>query len=320
MTAKPRLVAEILEAVTLARQGQAAEAAARLDRIAADPEAATLGPRTALGLPRKLHSAWLRLAKAKGDKAAIAGLQATAVPPAALLADLFAVDDAGRGGHVAAASAPVPRSLHQVWIGGPPPAACEAWADYAARHGWSYRLWDEAALAEAGIAEDGLWRAMRALDDLPGAVDMARYHILSRHGGLYLDCDWYPARADLPPAAFLPGQGLSALAEPVPRLVAGGSFLLSNALVATPAGHPALTHLLSVLPEAAGRMAGAPAWWSTGPLTFTLAARRGPVTVLDGGLVAGHLPQGASLAEARALADSLAGSGIPGFVIAWKGW
>lgn len=320
MAANPWLVAEIQQAVALARQGQSDEAAARLLRIAAHPEAASLGPLTALGLPRKLHSAWVRLAKAEGDPARIAGLQATAVPPEALLSDLFTVDAAARAAHVTAAADPVPRLVHQVWVGGPPPAACDAWAGYAAGHGWDYRLWDEPALDKAGITADPLWQAMRAAGDLPGAVDVARYHILARMGGLYLDCDWYPARADLAPEAFIPGLGLSVIAEPVPRMVAGGSFLLSNALIAAPVGHPALSHLLEALPAAAGRMAGAPAWWSTGPLTFTLAARRGPVTVLDGGIVAGHLPRGASLSDVQDMATGLGRSGVAGMLIAWKGW
>ncbi len=320
MAANSRLVAELQEAVALARQGRAAEAAARLERVALDPEAGSLGPLTAIGLPRKLHSAWLRLAKAAGDPARIAGLQATAVPPEALLADLFAPDAARRQEQVAAATAPVPKLLHQVWVGGPPPEVCALWAEYAARHGWAYRLWDAAALDAAGITDDPLWRSMLDRGDLPGAVDVARYHILRAEGGLYLDCDWYPARADLPPQAFLPPQGLSVLAEGMPRLVAGGSFLLSNALVAAPSGHPALSHLLTVLPAVAERLAAAPAWWSTGPLTFTLALRGGPVTVLDNGLVAGHLPRGAPIAEAREMAHALADRGAPGFVIAWKGW
>ncbi len=40
--------------------------------------------------------------------------------------------------------------------------------------------------------------------DLPGAVDVARYFILHAQGGIYLDCDWYPARDDLSFADVLP--------------------------------------------------------------------------------------------------------------------
>jgi inositol phosphorylceramide mannosyltransferase catalytic subunit len=162
---------------------------------------------------------------------------------------------------------------------------------------------------------------MRKAGDLPGAVDIARYHLLAREGGLYLDCDWYPADAAMPPGAVFPAQGLSVIAEPAPRLVAGGSLLLSNALIAAPAGHPALRHLIAALPEVAARLPKSPAWWVTGPLAFSLAARRGPVTVLNAGLVAGAVPQGREgLTEARALAAKNSADGDAGFLIAWKGW
>lgn len=319
--AKQRLAAGIDAALGLARAGGIAEAEAALRRIADDPDAAALGVPTALGLPRKLHSAWVRLAKIEGDLVRLTGFRATAVPPAGLLADLFTADAAARAAHAAAAAWPVPRVIHQIWIGGPPPAACGAWEDRARRSGWAYRLWDEGALDAAGITADPLWTMMRKAGDLPGAVDIARYHLLVREGGLYLDCDWYPARADVPPEAVIPAQGLSVIAEPVPRLVAGDSLLLSNALIAAPAGHPALAHLIKVLPAVAARLPKAPAWWVTGPLSFTLALRRGPVTVLNAGLVAGSVPQGADrLAETGGLAARTADADDAGFLIAWKGW
>ena len=103
--------------------------------------------------------------------------------------------------------------------------------------------------------------------------------------------------------------------------VAGDSLLLSNALIAAPARHPALAHLIDVLPAVATRLPKSPAWWVTGPLSFTLAARRGPVTVLNAGLVAGHVQRGAAaLPEAKALAEKTRADGAAGFLIAWKGW
>lgn len=319
--AKDRLVAEIGAALQLAHAGRTGEAEAALHRIGRDPDAAVLGGTTAIGLPRKLHSAWVRLAKIAGDHVRLTGFRATAVPPESLLADLFATDAAARAAHTAAAARPVPRAIHQIWIGGPPPAACGAWSDYAARHGWSYRLWDEAALEAAGLTADPLWARMRKAGDLPGAVDIARYRLLAHEGGLYLDCDWYPARPDMPPQAVFPAQGLAVIAEPAPRLVAGDSLLLSNSLISAPARHPALLHLIDVLPAIAARLPNSPAWWVTGPLSFTLAVRRGPVAVLNAGLVAGHVQRGAAaLPEAKAVAERTGAGGEAGFLIAWKGW
>jgi mannosyltransferase OCH1-like enzyme len=319
-SAKTRLIAEIAAAESLARSGRMAEAEEILRRIAHDPDAAILGPNTMIGLPRKLHSAWLRLAKVTEDPLRIVGLRATAIPPDDVSRDLFAAQSDDRAALVAAGSWPVPRLIHQIWIGGPPPAACKAWAAFAARHGWHYRLWDEPGLEQLGISDDPLWRSMLEAGDLPGAVDVARYHLLIREGGIYLDCDWYPSREDIPPEAVFPGHGLSVIAEPAPRLVAGAGLLLSNALIAAPAGHPALKHLLAALPDFADRLPGGPAWWVTGPLAFTIAARRGPITVLDSGLVAGSLPRGAKLAEAQALAERCKAANDAGFLIAWKSW
>lgn len=317
---RDRLTAAIAAAETLARSGRMAEAEAMLREIAEDPDAAALGATTRIGLPRKLHSAWLRLAKINADPVQVLGLRATAVPPESVAHGLFDAGHRLRLACAAAAAWPVPRRIHQIWIGGPPPAACGVWAEFAARHGWSYRLWDEPALDALGVTGDPLWRSMLDRGDLPGAVDVARYHLLLREGGLYLDCDWYPARADIPPEVVIPGQGLSTLAEPAPRLVAGDSLLLSNALIAAPAGHPALHHLVATLPEFSARLPGAPAWWVTGPLAFTLAARAGPVTVLGSGLVAGNLPRGGALTDARAFATQCEAADTAGFLIAWKGW
>ncbi len=320
MTAKARLAAQIQAALELAQAGAPQAAQIALRRIADDPDAALLGQETVLGLPRKIHSALVRLAKLSGDRAALAGLRATAVPPAALIEPLFHTDARTRAAMVAAAAQPVPRCLHQVWVGGPPPTACADWQAWAGVHGWAYRLWDMAALDQAGITADPIWQLMMAAGDLPGAVDVARYHILAQAGGLYLDCDWFPARPDLAPGAAIPTHGLSALAEAAPRLVAGGSLMLSNALIAVPPAHPALLRLIAALPQVAARLPGAPAWWVTGPLVFTLAARGGPVNVLDAGMVAGELPRAAPRTQAVALAQQTTTRDDAGFLIAWKGW
>lgn len=318
--ARSRLIADIALADAMGQAGRFDEAAQSLHRIASAPDVAALGSPTLLGLPRKLHSAWVRLAKRRNDRVQLVGLRAMAVPPDDLSHDLFGPTLQSRAALVAAASWPVPRVIHQIWIGGAPPPACRAWADHAARHGWAYRLWDEDALAQTGVTADPVWHAMRIAGDLPGAVDVARYHVLVREGGIYLDCDWFPARQDVPPQAVFPAQGLAVLAEPAPRLVAQEGTLLSNALISAPAGHPALKHLIASLPAFADRLPGAPAWWATGPVAFTLAARRGPVTLLDSGMVAGSLPRGGSPAEAEAFATRNRAADGAGFLLAWKGW
>ncbi|WP_167620208.1 glycosyltransferase family 32 protein [Paracoccus ravus] len=318
MTKRARLIQDIEAALRLGAAGRSLEAERALARIASDPDAALLGAPTMLGLPRKLHSALLKLAKQTRDLAAVTGLRATAIPPAEMLADLFPIDAASRAAMIRASGQPVPRILHQIWIGKRRPAPCAVWSDWASRHGWTYKLWDEQALEGIGLAADAAWRRMLSRAELAGAVDVARYHVLLREGGLYLDCDWYPIRPELGPHAFLPETGLSAIAEAGPRLVAGGSFLLANGLISTPPDHPALRRVLEALPEMIARMPEGPAWWLTGPLPFTLALRAGPFTVLDSAMVAGRLARGGELSAVITAAEKLREG--PGILLEWKDW
>jgi len=317
MTDMPTLRGLLATATSLITQRRFAEASELLDQILADPDNAVLGPKTALGLPRRLHAAQLKFAKATRDKIRRTALQYHLIPPPELLSPLFEVDETGRRARLKAAAAPVPRTVHQVWIGGPAPETTAVWRDHSARNGWDYRLWDEQALADLGIDADPLYRARLESGDFPGAVDIARYHILARVGGVYLDCDWMPVR-DAPLDDAIPMTGLSVIAEETPRLTGTGSPFLNNSVIAAPPEHPAFQTLLSALPEVARRLPKGPAWWNTGPLVFTLACRAGPVTVLDAQFAAPMFAgdRGAVEAAARALSEQ----GSPAALIGWKPW
>lgn len=304
-------------ATSLIDGGNFAEAESVLDRLAREPERHVLGPETAAGLPRRLHSAKLKLAKRRGDAAAVIALQYDLVPPPGLLGPLFREDAAGRGHRVAASADPVPKVLHQVWIGSVPPETTGIWRDHADRHGWEYRLWDEAALASIDVDRDPVFRTMLGKNDLPGAVDVARYHILSALGGLYLDCDWMPV-GDRPFETAFPMRGLSAMAEKTPRRTGVGSPFLNNSVIAAPPGHPVFAQLLRCLPDVVDLLPKGPAWWVTGPLVFTLASRAGPVCVLDADLVGGETLGGR--AEADAAVAALSNADSPAFLHAWKPW
>lgn len=61
--------------------GKYAEAHAILSSLVAVEDGHLMGEPTVLGLPRRLHAARLRLAKAEGDRIAKIGYQYTLVPP-----------------------------------------------------------------------------------------------------------------------------------------------------------------------------------------------------------------------------------------------
>lgn len=318
MTAKDTLDAALRAADALRDAGDHLGARAALEALARDPALGALPPVTALGLNRRLHAAFLRLAKRSGDHVARTGLQVLLMPPPPALSDLAATTTADRRAIARANAQPVPRVIHQVWIGRLPlPPACAAWQAHARAQGYAYRLWREADLEALGVTGDSVFRARLAAGDYPGAVDAARYAILARDGGIYLDADWYPARSDLGFHDVLPMTGLISLAEDIPRLTGKGPFLLAASFIAAPPAHPVLERLKTVLPLAEAAIPGAPGWWTTGPLIFTLIARGGSLTLADADLVAATLPRRAPFADVeRAIADARDG----GLLIAWKSW
>jgi mannosyltransferase OCH1-like enzyme len=320
MGAKKRMNDGITAARTMISKGDFDAAAAVLEGLAADPAISVLPAQTMLGIPRRLHAARLHLAKARGDLVARAGYQLHLAPPPELLASLFHFSGVERQAITAANRQPVPHVIHQIWIGNKPvPTAVAAWRHHAGLQGYEYRLWQDADLARLGLPNQPAFAAMLARGDYPGAVDVARYTILALEGGIYLDCDWYPARDDISFHDLLPLLGLTAWAEDVPRHTGLGGLLLGNSFIAVPPNHPALHRLNTALPQALDLLPEAPAWWSTGPLVFTLAARGGAVSVAPQNLVAGALPDRSAVAGVEAL-RAQAVQMEDGLLIAWKSW
>lgn len=66
-------------------------------------------------------------------------------------------------------------------------------------------------------------------------------------------------------------------------------------------------------------MPRAPAWWSTGPLIFTVIARAGSISLAPLGFVAASLADRAALQEVEVVRRELA-TKTGGLLIAWKSW
>lgn len=318
MSDKQRLTIGLQLAASLRISGDLNQAHTVLAALADDPRIGDLGQITDLGLPRRLQAAMLKLAKLEGDRVRRVGLQFHLVPPPDQLSGFaqFSLDE--RREMAMANRQPVPRVLHQIWIGAldvPPSVA--GWATHARAQGYQHVLWREADLLALGLGRDAVFTGMLAKGDFPGAVDVARYRVLEINGGIYLDCDWYPARNDVGFHDFLPMIGLGALAEDVPRQTGMGGMLLANSVILAPPGHPALRRLNRVLPEVLATMPDAPAWWTTGPLIFTLIARGGAVVLADAGFVVASLKRGADFAEVE---RACAQPGATGLLVAWKSW
>ena len=291
-----------------------------LKSLESDTDVVLLGHTTSLGLPRRLHSAFLKLAKAEHDAIRSIGFQYNLVPPPDVLNKYATFTIAERKGITAANRQPVPKIIHQIWIGSKPaPVGADAWQDHANLQGYEYQLWREDSLREFGLEKNSVYRDMLSKGDLPGAVDVARYLILQHFGGVYLDCDWYPVRDDISFHDLLPMTGLVTMAEDTPRKTGKGCTLLANSFIATPPNHPVFTRLIAALADVTAELPKAPAWWSTGPLMFTLMCRGGSVTLADAALVAGKLPQDTPFSQVQEWCKQTR-STDSGLLLAWRSW
>jgi len=83
----------------------------------------------------------------------------------------------------------IPKIIHQIWIGSPVPKKYEKW-----RASWKqfnndfeYILWDEASIIQLGLKN---MYAFQQTKNLGAKSDIARYEILNKFGGVYVDTDF----------------------------------------------------------------------------------------------------------------------------------
>ena len=142
--------------------------------------------------------------------------------------------------------APIPKVVHQIWIG-PHPVPLkwiETWREQhtTAYPDWKHMLWrDDDILA---LLPPHLKRIYDKLDQLCLKADVARYVILEKFGGVYLDAD----------LAWLGGPGLDTVTaaqavvaafEATPSSGWGLDERISNAVIGVPRNHPLMTHVLN---------------------------------------------------------------------------
>lgn len=165
----------------------------------------------------------------------------------------------------------IPQVFHSIWVGPPMPAHLRDYlATWRRLHpGWHHRMWGEADLD--WLQNQPLFDAAAQLSSRPGQFrsDVARYEILHRFGGVYVDCD-FEAR------------------KPIDDLVAGAACFaawetddvwINNAILGAAPGHPLFAELIRRLPGSVARRPGKPPNLVTGPQFLTPIARRHKITV-----------------------------------------
>jgi len=180
----------------------------------------------------------------------------------------------------------IPRILHQTWRDRAVP---ERWQPLRAswrRHHprWEHRFWTDADLRRL-VADHypGFLRAYDAYEHPICRVDAARYLLLHRHGGVYVDLDFEALR---PIDPLLAAGGVLFGEEPashralpiVQRRPVPLRRLVCNAFIASEPAHPFWAHLLARI---AARAHERDPLEATGPflLSESVEAWRGPAAV-----------------------------------------
>ncbi len=83
----------------------------------------------------------------------------------------------------------IPKTIHQIWLGSPLPEKCREYQQTWLKHhpDWEYILWTEKEIKEFGLQNKEMYDASK---NYAQKADIARYEILYRLGGLYVDTDF----------------------------------------------------------------------------------------------------------------------------------
>jgi hypothetical protein len=170
----------------------------------------------------------------------------------------------------------IPRQIHRIWLGSPAPQDyvdnAQTWLDV--NPGWTLTEWDEDSLLALGLENQDLWD--EAAKHLPSRLlprfrsDIARYELLWRFGGMYVDHDFVALK---PIAPHIAGKTCFAVQEK-PGLIANG-------LLGSVPGHPLMRLLIDQAPISFHKRPKQQPWRSVGPAFLTTQANgRGDLHIL----------------------------------------
>ena len=172
----------------------------------------------------------------------------------------------------------MPRIIHQTWKDRHPPTTHGDPASWRRLNpGWDYRLWTDDDLLDFMRRECPDLLAMYSGYPLPvQRVDLARYCLLGRFGGVYADIDTR-CLASLEPLA---GDHRVILCEEPhehadPARRRGMDRMFFNGTMASPAGHPFWDHVIDLCRIMFPRREG-DVLETTGPLLLTAAVQQWP--------------------------------------------
>ena len=156
----------------------------------------------------------------------------------------------------------IPKTIHRIWVGGPMP---QIYKNYEKKWlelnpGWSVKTWGDGDFG--WLANQELFDKAEEYAPADGVgqfrSDVARYEILHRFGGVYVDCDVEPLR---PFDSLLGPEGFAGWEV-------DGEFVGNTVLGSAP-GNPFFAAMINAAHDGAKANKGRAVTWMTGPRTLT---------------------------------------------------
>lgn len=170
----------------------------------------------------------------------------------------------------------IPKKIHQIWLGpfDPPFKWTKTWSKFCEKYGWDYKLWREDDLDLVN---------QKQFDDAKSyqeKADIARYEIILKHGGLYIDCDMVWLGKNL--EKYLPFHSSSFIGvqeyPSVSKLLIGYPYL-SNGFFAAPPNHYILANCVKEIPDRVN-IKTSHVFIKTGPVLLNKNIKNDNITIL----------------------------------------
>lgn len=173
----------------------------------------------------------------------------------------------------------IPKLIHMIWLGPftPPMKWIDSWKPFCEKYNWDFKLWRERDIEEFGLVNK------KQFDDSVSyqqKSDIARYEIVYRLGGMYLDTDMVFLGNNL--SEHLPLESkmfIGCIESPSPSLNKTiGSPYIANGWFIAPPRHQILKRCIDLIPERV-RINTKHTFIKTGPTLINMCVKE-PIVVI----------------------------------------
>lgn len=172
----------------------------------------------------------------------------------------------------------IPKIIHQIWLGprNPPMEWISQTEKFCKDNGWKHVLHRDADIEKFGLVNKAAFDNTKIWQE---KADIARYEILYRHGGMYIDTDVVPIRKDLATLLQFSTSTFVGVQEALPGslLERLGKPYIANGIIACVPGHTIMKNVIKELTNRKDSKKGV--IYRTGPMLLNSVITT-PITII----------------------------------------